>query len=335
MIKYAITKVIFLYWAISTMNLVSSQQDGMIIAGYLPDYRSYINVDEAANFLSDLILFSLSPESSGEINDSSCCLDKSHYEKGRQARVINPNLSILVSVGGGGRSNAFAKLSSSEHGRHRLITDLIKLCKKEELNGVDLDWEQPKSKEEMISYLHLIVEASTALHQEGLVLSVALHVNQFLPKEVYEYIDRIHLMTYDMIASRGSHHASHDNVLKAVDDIISSGCDPSRIVVGLPAYGRHGKSPGMVKTYSEVIDEVIDANSEAMEDLNSLFSTEEYGGFLFDSPNMIQAKVKMVVQKGLKGVFFWELGQDYRNDKSFPGGLLLQSASTPINKDEL
>ncbi len=74
-----------------------------------------------------------------------------------------------------------------------------------------MDWEQPTSKEQYMSYIHLIIEASNALHREGLILSVALHVNQFLPKDIYQYIDQIHLMTYDIIYNRGSHHASYEN----------------------------------------------------------------------------------------------------------------------------
>mmetsp|Transcript_20827 Transcript_20827/g.31259 ORF Transcript_20827/g.31259 Transcript_20827/m.31259 type:complete len:160 (+) Transcript_20827:442-921(+) len=159
-------------------------------------------------------------------------------------------------------------------------------------------------------------------------------------------------MTYDIIYSLGSHHASYDNVAKAVDDFISNGCDPAKIVLGLPAYGRHAQKPGLVKTYSEIIDEVIDEKSPNNMNMNmntrngnskhliinknELFSKNEHNGYLFDSPQMIQAKVGLVREKGLRGVFFWELGQDYRNDEISPGGLLLQSAST-TNKlnDEL
>lgn len=85
--------------------------------------------------------------------------------------------------------------------------------KEEELNGVDLDWEQPRTREEFNSYVELINEASSALHKEGLILTLALHVGQFFPKQVYRNVDRIHLMTYDMIIPNGAdnHHASYKN----------------------------------------------------------------------------------------------------------------------------
>lgn len=60
------------------------QVDGLIIAGYLPEYRSYINVNNSAPFLTDLILFSVAPDNQGKI--SSCCLESRHFEQARQAR---------------------------------------------------------------------------------------------------------------------------------------------------------------------------------------------------------------------------------------------------------
>ena len=88
--------------------------------------------------------------------------------------------------------------------------------KKEKLNGIDLDWEQPTSKEEYIAYIHLIIEASELFHENRLLLSIALHPGQFLPKEVYNFVDRVHLMTYDMIYSNShepstyNHHATYE-----------------------------------------------------------------------------------------------------------------------------
>jgi len=86
--------------------------------------------------------------------------------------------------------------------------------KKQELNGVDFDWEQPRSKEEYYTYFDLIIEASESFHKEKLMVSVALHAGQFFPEEMYNYVDRIHLMTYDMIFSHDNnnvHHASYGN----------------------------------------------------------------------------------------------------------------------------
>lgn len=103
-----------------------------IVGGYLPDYRSYINVNSTAIHLTDIMLFSLTPESilqyyaaikSGDTpsdDSGGCCLSSHHYEQIRKAKSYkreqqqlqqrdNVNdLRLLLTVGGGGRSNGFA-----------------------------------------------------------------------------------------------------------------------------------------------------------------------------------------------------------------------------------
>ena len=78
------------------------------------------------------------------------------------------------------------------------------------MNGVDFDWEQPSTQQEYIAYMNLIVESAVELHRNGLLVSVALHPQQLLPEDVYSYVDRIHLMAYDMVEPNG-YHASFDN----------------------------------------------------------------------------------------------------------------------------
>lgn len=106
--------------------------------------------------------------------------------------------------------------------------------------------------------------------------------------------------------------------------MIQSGCDKSKIVVGLPAYARHKDSPKDVRTYSEIIEEI---HTTKLPTRATLFSKNEHMEYLFDSPVIIKDKVKMAFEKGLKGVFMWEIGQDYYFDAQYPGGYLIQSAS--------
>ena len=101
-----------------------------VIAGYLPDYRTYININATAPLLTDLMLFSLTPETILEYDDSKkasgsaggCCLSSEHYDKFRQARSYKNHLlqqaeasnkqqlRLLLTVGGGGRSNGFNRV---------------------------------------------------------------------------------------------------------------------------------------------------------------------------------------------------------------------------------
>ena len=50
-------------------------------------------------------------------------------------------------------------------------------------------------------------------------------------------------------------------------------------------------------------------------------------GYEWESPERIQAKTILAKEKGLGGIFFWELGQDKFTDEH-PKGVLFDTAST-------
>ena len=180
------------------------------------------------------------------------------------------------------------------------------------------------------------------MKNHGLLLTVALHPGQLLPAKICESVDRVHVMTYDMMNPsinndanhrRKKHHASMHSVQEAITSFIQNGCPPSKLVMGIPAYGRHGQRMGSVKTYSEIIDGIIsdekEHNNNTKHDiLKTVQSTSSWKGYQFDSPNDVRDKVKYAVQTGLGGVFIWELGQDKQIIKGAEGGMLLEAAAS-------
>lgn len=309
------------------VTAAAAAEEEFLIAGYLPDYRNYINLNAAANHLSDVILFSIQPESDGSVTGPNvCCLGDDHYAKARVAQKVNGNLRVFASIGGAGRSQHLASLASDPQRRKILIPNLIQLCRIEQIQGIDFDWEQPQTQEEFVSYLHLLFEAGQALHKSNLLLTVALHPNQRLASQIYEVVDRIHLMTYDMVTSTGpgSHHATLDNAKRAVDALVASGCPKEKIVLGIPAYARHEDTPGMVKTYSEIVDSIagdIGSNDSLVETMENIGG--QYQGYTFDSTIIVQEKVRYAKEAGLAGIFFWEIGLDsFRNDYVISGALV-------------
>jgi GH18 family chitinase len=160
-------------------------------------------------------------------------------------------------------------------------------------------------------------------------------------------------MTYDMMirqpssstatTDRHHHHASMHVVEDAMEGFVRTGCPPSKLVMGIPAYGRHERDPGLVRTYSELVDEIIIANNGGGDDGMSETETEattaktttavvlrsinSRSGYRFDSPDDVRAKVEYALRSGLGGVFIWELGQDKRMPGQAEGGVLLEAAA--------
>lgn len=304
----------------------SNCNDDFIIAGYLPGYRSYINVNNTARLLTDLILFSIEPNNLGEL-EGGCCLEESHYQLARDARAhkkehyyyyVSNNkeqLKLWISIGGAGRSDAFRHIAANKSKRATFIQNLISLCQKRDFDGIDLDWEQPSNKEEYELYSTLIVEAADALHKQDLLLSVTSR-QVFSPK-VVNAIDRVQFMGYDWLFEGGpKHHAEYQVVTKVVDDYLHKYHYPSEtIVLGIPAYARHKDRPTDVKTFAEMVDGGMDVR-----DPNG-----NWNGYMFDSLNMVTKKVDYAKRNELGGVFLWELGHDKQHGEAAPGGWVLEA----------
>jgi GH18 family chitinase len=196
----------------------------------------------------------------------------------------------------------------------------------EQLDGVDFDWEIPQTPDQRRNFQLLIQEAYNELYiKAGILISVALHARQTFPPEFYEHVTRIHLMAYDMIYdASGGHHATILNMKKAIKMLEAAKCPKAHVVIGIPAYARHGTNPGDVKTYSELIDSM---EKQGDADRNVITSRSDWKGYLFDSPRDVRRKVDFAMEDGYAGVFFWELGQDKQHEDLAPGGILLEEAS--------
>lgn len=227
-----------------------------------------------------------------------------------------------------------------------IVVASVVISIKESIKGVDLDFYQPRSVQEHDSYVLFLKEALAAWKDDaGLKVSMTLHPHQKLPPQLYTHLDRINLMAYDMVHPQGgnagnAYHANIDKVRRAVNDLLlqpGSGLDraPHKILLGIPAYARHVEHPERVKAFGEIYDEVTQGDrSHAWDDFHSL------EGFEWESPKRIREKVDLAREKGLGGVFLWEVGMD-KFSEEFPGGMLLEAAArasrdtmtTTVNRD--
>ena len=111
--------------------------DEFIVAGYLPDYRSYMNINATSLHLTDVMLFSLTPEAvtryAESLSAAGCCLSENHYLLLRKARSYKfeqtkSRLRLFITIGGGGRSDGFGSIvTGSPSDRHQFLLGLIKI----------------------------------------------------------------------------------------------------------------------------------------------------------------------------------------------------------------
>ena len=190
---------------------------------------------------------------------------------------------------------------------------------------MDFDWEQPLNVNDFKMYYALIRLTFQVFQREGLLVSVALHKGMYMPSKMYQFVDRINLMTYDIDMMSGGYHADYDKVTGEIKSFLSSNAPPGKLVMGIPMYARDSKKFALTKTMAELVE---DANNNA----SFIVRHSSVGDLQWDNPQKIDAKVKFAMDKGLAGVFFWELGQDFMDHELGPAGILLTATAESAKK---
>ncbi|KAI5320764.1 hypothetical protein L3X38_040472 [Prunus dulcis] len=180
----------------------------------------------------------------------------------------HPPVKTLLSLGGGGDDpklpKIFARMASEPSSRSHFIHSAIEVARKFGFDGLDLDWEFPKSPKEMKDLGHLLKEWRHALKKEAkstarppLLLTAAVYfsANFFLANvrrsypmpHMNKYLDWINAMCFDYNGAwsntTGPNAAlldpkSNVNSIYGLRSWIKAGIPPKKLVMGLPLYGR-------------------------------------------------------------------------------------------------
>lgn len=196
----------------------------------------------------------------------------------QQLKLRNPQLKILISVGGWG-ADGFSDAALSPESREQFSQSVLQFIQRYQFDGVDLDWEYPsndmasiKARAEdkqnftaMLTSLRQHLDAQSEREQRApqdrYLLTIAAGAGQYyldgveLP-QVAAQCDFINLMTYDFYngwATRAGHHANlyhalHDPDADSADQAVrlylANGVSADKIVLGCPFYGRSLRGVG-------------------------------------------------------------------------------------------
>ncbi|MEN8116248.1 MAG: glycoside hydrolase family 18 protein [Bacteroidota bacterium] len=199
-------------------------------------------------------------------------------------KLKNPDLKVLVSVGGWSWSGGFSDASLTEESRRKFAKSCAKFVKEFKLDGIDLDWEYPNQSgagnvhrpEDVHNFtlmLKAVREQLDLLSEKGgdgkhYLLAIATgadkaYVDNTELGELHKYIDFLNIMTYDFYNGWHNvtgHHSNYlssaqpgldkNSVVNAVDMHINAGFPADKINLGIPFYGRIWKG---VKTESDKV----------------------------------------------------------------------------------
>ncbi|XP_073034199.1 nod factor hydrolase protein 1-like [Primulina eburnea] len=274
----------------------------------------------------------------------------------------NPPVKTIFSVGGAAEGPVlFSRMVADSSSRSHFILSSIEVARKFGFDGVDLDWEFPQSPEDMENLSHLLDEwrgevkkEAKATCREELLLSAAVYysADTFLsgPQRSYpsgsisKNLDWINMMNYDYHGGwdptlTGAQAALFDpksNVSTSygVESWIRSGVPLSKLIMGLPLYGRTWQlkdprsyyigapavdvGPGPDKTgvltYSEIVKYNKDHKAKVVHDIEtvSVYSVAETIWIGYDDTKTVAIKIGYARALGLRGYFFWAVNGDYK-----------------------
>jgi len=187
-------------------------------------------------------------------------------------KEVNPELKVLVSVGGWGWSGNFSDAALTDSARERFAVSAAAFVREHDLDGIDLDWEYPNHpgagnvfRPEDVRNFTLMLEcvrrhldslSAVQGMKEKYLLTIATGASELYAANtelglLQQYLDFINIMTYDFhhgASYQTGHHANlylssfdasdGDATERAVDIHIRDGVPPSKLNIGIPFYGR-------------------------------------------------------------------------------------------------
>ncbi|TAQ83876.1 hypothetical protein B7494_g7800 [Chlorociboria aeruginascens] len=268
-------------------------------------------------------------------------------------KKANRNMKTLFSIGGWTYSTNFATVASTAAGRTQFATTAVQFVQDLGFDGIDIDWEYPASDTDAANFVLLLQAVRSALdtysaaHAGGyhFLVTVAspagptnydiLHLSA-----MDTYLDAWHLMAYDYAGSWDTISGHDSNIYhstsnpgstpfstdKAINDYINAGVTASKIVMGIPLYGRSFEGttgPGAsfdsvgsgswengIWDYKVLPKAGATVSYDSQSSATYSYDTSAQEFISFDDVNQAKVKASYVINKGLGGAMFWETSAD-------------------------
>lgn len=282
------------------------------IVAYFPSYRNPDSVDISKyKMITHLFYAFLNPAVNGSLNTLP--------EPARFSQVISAARSkgVKVGISVSGAHDVFVSLAANAVSRTNLVKNILAFAKQNNLDGVDMDWEYPRSSDGSdVNYTVLMKELSDTLHNNNKYLSAAVTpavyagpVRDGFKTENFAYIDFINIMVYDGLGwdkSVPKQHASYNMAVTSLDIWLNmKGLPREKAILGIPSYGRNNAN------LSAGYRTLIAAGGK------SNIDSAAYNGsvYYYNGTKTVKDKAILAKQRG-NGIMMWEFYFDTNGSNS-------------------
>ncbi|CAH1106565.1 unnamed protein product [Psylliodes chrysocephalus] len=193
--------------------------------------------------------------------------DPEMYERVIELREKNPDLKILLAIGGWAfGSTPFKELTGNVFRMNQFVYESIEFLREFKFNGLDVDWEYPRGADDRIAYVNLLRELRVAFEGEAkssgqprLLLTAAVPASfeaiaaGYDVPEISKYLDFINVMTYDFHGQwertvghnaplfpleSASKYQKKLTVDYSAREWVKQGAPKEKLMIGMPTYGR-------------------------------------------------------------------------------------------------
>lgn len=265
-----------LFYLLSFLTVAAGLQAGSkpepktkpIVLAYVGGFRGLVNTDNMAAEKLTHINYAFVDVRKNRAWLHNLATDSTNFKRLNQLKLRNPDLKILISIGGWAWSENFSDAVVSDTGRVAFAASAVDIVREYQLDGIDIDWEypgmkgednvfRPEDRENFTLLFKSLREQLTSLKQQtskNYLVTTALpgfdaiftHTDM---AKAQQYLDYVNVMSYDFFTGgpQAGHHtnlyasgkvANETSGDRAVKLYEKAGVPTEKLVLGIAFYGR-------------------------------------------------------------------------------------------------
>jgi len=308
---------------------IEEPKETNVLIGYVQDFRDMDTVNYSN--LTHAIFSFAHPEKDGSVTFNGE-MALTNLRK-MVSKAHKSGAKAILAVGGwyhinGGESYEYFKAAITEPAaRTKLVNELVAIVEREKLDGIDIDFEHPRSNEDAKNLKKFMAELSSKLHPKNKELTIAVNSkvhsvagtelsNVVFDPTMFEFVDYVNIMAYDgqwdgeYNAANLSSFPHNVNIVGYWSNLFEQhNLDKEKLVLGVPLYGQPEKPEDKQVSYAAIINN--NAKNSKKDSANMNGTTYHYNG-----EETVKKKIQLALDNGFGGMMVWETGLDANGQNS-------------------